>query len=382
MTSPAGAGIRALSISLPSVVKTNDYWRRYFPEVLKTHEEQALARLWAKPAESTKSSADHDAEMLPYLSDPFRGTSQRYVLGPGETPLVLQERAARAALEAAHLAPDDVGLMIVASLLPDEVFPGNSAPLSVRLGLRGASWNIESACASAIIAFQTACAFVQAGRYEHVLVVVSCTYSTALDDRDTMSWFLGDGAGAFVVSRIEGGQGILGMKTMHTGATCGTARHEVIAATPDGYPVYRFRPGKNAGKLLRDITGVAASVCCKGAADDAGIPLGDVDFFVFNTPNAWFPASAARTIGVDPRRTVNPHALYANIGPALTPVNLWHAAHEGRISKGDLVMVYGLGSISSAAAVLMRWGDVAIAPPPPAPRYVDPEPGFLQAAPR
>ena len=87
-----------------------------------------------------------------------------------------------------------------------------------------------------------------------------------------------------------------------------------------------------------------------------------VAFFVFNTPTAWFAEFAAGTLGVSPSRTVDVNPKYGNIGPALLPVGLHEAAREGRIRRGDLVLCYSVGSVSTAHAAVLRWGDVAIAP--------------------
>jgi 3-oxoacyl-[acyl-carrier-protein] synthase-3 len=104
--------------------------------------------------------------------------------------------------------------------------------------------------------------------------------------------------------------------------------------------------------------------CSEGALRGAGLTLKDVDFFVFNTPTAWYGAFAARTLDVDPSRTVDTYPLYANIGPALMPVNLYTAAQAGRIKPGDNVLVYTIGSVSTASCALVRWGDVKLGPKP------------------
>jgi 3-oxoacyl-[acyl-carrier-protein] synthase-3 len=116
--------------------------------------------------------------------------------------------------------------------------------------------------------------------------------------------------------------------------------------------------------VLRETSALHLRSCCEGAARAAGVALGDIDFFVFNTPTAWFDAFAARVLGVDRSRTISTNKLYGNIGPVWMPANLYHAACDGRVERGDLVMLYAVGSVSSASAVVMRWGDVALGPPP------------------
>jgi 3-oxoacyl-[acyl-carrier-protein] synthase-3 len=89
--------------------------------------------------------------------------------------------------------------------------------------------------------------------------------------------------------------------------------------------------------------------------------LSDIDFFVFNTPTAWFAAFAASALGGDPERVANVYPKTANNGPALMPAGLHESASAERIKPGDLVLLYAVGSVSSASAVVMRWGDVSLA---------------------
>jgi 3-oxoacyl-[acyl-carrier-protein] synthase-3 len=358
-------GIRSLAVSLPSVVRTNDYWRNNYPELVAQAEEKTLAKLFSSPASSPDIN-EFDLAMAPYLKDPFRGTVERRVLGSGESSLTLEYRAAREALAAAKLAPEDVDLMLVASLLPDQIGAGNAAFLAGQLGLQSPAWNIESACSSAVVAFHNACALVRSGDYRNVLVVVSCTYSRLADENDTLSWWVGDGAGAFVVSSLEPQQGILGTKIVHTAAMCNTFYCE-LAIDDQGDPRIRMRTGKGASKLVRETAADYLHQCCDGAVAAAGVTLEQINFFVFATPLAWYASFCTQTLGIDPDCTINLYPQYANMGPALILVNLYHAAQAGKIRENDLVLLYTIGASSTASATVMRWGDVALGQMPISP---------------
>lgn len=360
------AGIRALAVSFPRTVRTNNYWRSRYPEMVANAEQKTLARIWSSSRNAHTETDPFDLEMAPYLSDPFRGTVERRVVGPGETSLGLELHAAREALTAAGMTPDSVDLAIVGSFLPDTIGVGNAVFLARELGLSCPAWNIETACTSSVVALQTACALVRAGEYDNVLVVVSCTYSRVAEETDTLSWFLGDGAGAFLVGPVPAGQGFLGAKVIHTAETCGAFYYDLVAE-PGGKPRIRMQAGNDTGKVLKDTAVPFLRECCEGAARTAGISLNDIDFFVFNTPTAWYARFCARALGIDPERTVSTYTRYANIGPALMPVNLHYAARQGLVRPGDLVMVYAVGSVSTAAAAVMRWGEVALGPEPPPP---------------
>lgn len=361
------AGIRAIAVNFPSFIRTNDYYRENHPQLIAQAEEKTLAKLFVPTAAGDNNQAVDiwSQAVAPYMADPFRGTVERRVLGPDETSLMLEYRAACDALAAAKLAPDDVDLMLVTSLFPEQITPGNAAFLADKLGLKGAAWNIESTCTSALVSLQTACSLVQTGEYQNVLVVVSTTYSRFTDPSDTLSFLSGDGAGAFVVGSLAADQGILSTKIVNTAETCGAFFNELII-DDQGQPRMFIRGGKGASKMFANTTVKFLRNCCEGAAAAAGVTLDQIDFFAFNTPTAWYAQVCSRALGIDPNRTININPLYANIGPTFPVANLYHAAHAGKIKENNLVLVYTMGSSSNAGASVMRWSDVALGPAPAA----------------
>ena len=356
------AGIRALAVQLPTTARTNDYWRVHHPELVAAHERASLARVFGTADEAAPTAEPFDAEMAAYLADPFRGTVVRRVLtGPS---LALEAAAARAALAAVGLTARDIDLAIVTSFLPDQPGVGNAAFLARELGLRAPAWNLESTCSSALVALQVACAHVRAGDHARVLVVVSCAYSRVADPRDSLAWFFGDGAGAFVVTAVPAGEGVLGAGTIHTAETCDTFAYHLVG------DAIQIGASKHTSRILRETAGDYLRACCDRALASAGVALGDIALFSFNTPTAWYARTCARVLGVPLERTVDTYPVYANVGPALMPINLHHAARAGRIAAGDLVLVFTVGSVGTASAAVMRWGDVALGPAVPNPEAV------------
>jgi 3-oxoacyl-[acyl-carrier-protein] synthase-3 len=356
------AGITALSVRFPSIVQTTADLRRDYPEVVAAAEQQNMARVWQARDDTTESTREFDEEMRPFLSDPFRGTVERRLLAPGESASGLELHAARDLLAAAGKDPRDIEVMLVGSFLPDQIGTGNAPFLARDLGLTGAAWNIESACSSTVVGLQTACALVRSGEYRNVLLVVSCTYSRVHEPEDTLGWFMGDGAGAILVERVPEGSGLLGAEVRHTGETCGAAWYEPVAREDD--VVLRMRAGKNTGRLFRETAGPTVRECCNKAAEKAGVSLQDIALFAFNTPTAWYARFCARALGVDPERAVDFYRYFGNMGPALATTNLYMAAREKRIRPGQLLMLYSVGSVSSAGAMVFRWNDCALGPPP------------------
>ncbi|MBP0009376.1 MULTISPECIES: 3-oxoacyl-ACP synthase III family protein [unclassified Roseofilum] len=363
-------GIRSIAVKFPSVIRTNNYFLEQYPELVSSAEERSLARAFSADR-STALSNDFDRAMAPYLSDPFRGAVERRVLGEGESPLTLEYGAAVDALEAAKLQPEEIDLMIVASFMSENyVPPGNAAYLHKQLGLHCPAWNLESACSSGLIILETACAMVNSGNYKNVLVVVSNTYSRVSPEDDTVSWFIGDGAGAMVVSHLKENQGMLGIKVVDTARTCGAFQH-LITVDNEGNPKVIMKTNKEGGKKIRETGTEYILSCCRGAAVAAGVSLQAINFFAFNTPLAWYADLCIRTLGLDPDRTINLYPQYANIGAVLPIANLYHGAQTGKIKENDLVLIYTIGSASTAGAMVMRWGDVALgAAPVPSPSSV------------
>lgn len=370
-------GIRSLALSLPSLIRTNDYWIEKTPN-LNTHDKPRRTRT-SKAAQLTKSNNGLDIwsqEVAPYLPDPFRGSIERRVLAPNESSLTLEYQAAKEALDAAQLSPEDVDLAIVASLFPEHIGPGSAAYLARKLKLNCPAWNLESTCSSAIIALQNACALVKTQQYRNVLVVVSHIGSNSVAEEDTLSWSIGDSAGAFVVDLLQPNQGILGTKIVPTVATCDAYSYELMTDT-EGNPRIRTRTGENAS-MLAETAVDCVRTCCEGAVAAAGVTFEQIDFFVFNTPTAWYASVCTRALGIDPGRTINLYPRYANIGPVFPIANLYHAAQAGKIRENYLVLVYTNGAAATAAAMVMRWGDVALGSVPAPPISVTQEEEKIQ----
>jgi 3-oxoacyl-[acyl-carrier-protein] synthase-3 len=353
------AGLLSLAVQFPSVVRGNDYFTTRYPDLVEAAESRALAKLFNGEVVEN----EFDRAMQPYLKDPFRGTVERRVLGAEETSVGLECGAARQALEAAGLGPGDIDCLISTSFLPDTLGVGNAVFVARDLGLRCEAWNLETACSGSVVALRNAAALVRAGEHRRILVTVSCTYSRTAVASDSLGWFVGDGAAAFIVGAAPDGFGYLGGKAVHTANTCGTWYYELEIS--DGRPRIAMRATRETGRVLSHTATPYLRECVEGAAAAAGVRIEDIDFFAVNTPTAWFADFVAHELHIDPERTVSTYASFANTGPVLMPTNLHYAASQGRIKPNDLVMLFSIGSVSSASAAVLRWTDVKLGPLPP-----------------
>ena len=349
-----GIGIKAVAYFAPSQVRTNDYWHEHQPELLARAAEGSLAKLW-RPREAATPNI-FDRLLAPYIDDPFRGAVERRILADHESALDMEAAAAREALAAARFTPSELDVVLVSSFLPDRFGPGNGAWLMRELGTRCPGINIESACSSALVSLNTAVGLVQSGQYRNALVVTSCSYSRLAAADDSMSWFLGDGAGAMLIGEVPDDRGWVAQHTVHTAATCDTFRLDMEVDPLRGV-VPRMRISKDSSQIINETGETAMRAACSGALARAGIGIDDVACMVVNTPTAWYADFASELLGIDRSKVLSTYARFANTGPALIPMNLHASAKAGMLRDGDWVLMYAVGSVSTAVATVMRWHD-------------------------
>lgn len=348
--------ITAIATAFPKQVRTNAWWDDHYPELVANAREATLAKLWADFDDGQRSA--YDRVIGNYLADPFRGTVERRVMSPGMTAQQLQVAAARSALAAGDIDPASVDLIMVASLRPDSLIVGDAAFVVRELGVPAPAINFESACSSALVGFHLASDLVRAGRYRRILVIVCCTYTRDVELGDSFSWFLGDGAAAFVVEPSES-CGVLGAHTMPTIETCGAFAYEQVLV--EGAPALCIRADRsNAGRQIRDSSELYVRGCVDGALSEAGLGVRDIDFLICNTPTAWYAQFCSNALGLPLERTIDNYPRFANCGPALWPSNLVTALREGKVRPGDLVLGFSVGSVSTATGVVFRAGEIAV----------------------
>lgn len=351
-------GIISASYAVPETIRSNDYWSEHYPALVAKAEENSLARVWKRRDALQRNTFDRC--MHPYLADPFRGAVERRILGPGQTGLTMEVAAARRALSIANGSPADLDLVLVSSFLPDQFGPGNAAYVIKALGASCPGINLESACASTLVSLNTAVGLVQSGQYRNALVVSSCSYSRIADEDDSLSWFLGDGAGALLVSGVPDGHGWTSSHCVHTAATCGTFRIEMVSS-PERGAVPRMAASQDTAKIINETGEPYLREACDRALRDAGISVQDLACVVANTPTAWYADFVSEVLGVPRSRVLSTYERFANTGTALLPMNLHAAVSTGLLRPGDWVLFYAVGSVATAVATVMRWGDAPVA---------------------
>jgi 3-oxoacyl-[acyl-carrier-protein] synthase-3 len=350
------AGIVAIAAAYPDRHMTNDYWLEHHASLVADVERHALSKVFKEP---DGGACLFDVCMRPYLNDPFRGVKDRHWLAEGETLLSLEQRALQQACDALGISPGQLDMAFVGALPRAHYGTGDAAFLAELLGLPAAI-DLESACTQPAVGLQTACALVESGRYELVAVVSGCGYSklTAIDD--PLGWASGDGATALIVGRVAEGRGYIAGHTISAIETNGAMVLHVVVEPGSAEPVLRMRANAAAGAKLRDTAEPYIKTCVGETLRKAGVTVDEVDYFICNTPLAWYADFCAQAIGFPSSKITNTHPLYANTGPALLGGNMLHAAHSGKLPDGGLVCLYSVGSTATASAALFRWHTPAL----------------------
>ncbi|MGN7732405.1 beta-ketoacyl-ACP synthase III [Ensifer sp. R-19] len=285
------------------------------------------------------------------------GIRQRHIAGDGETTASLGEGAARAALANAGLTPDDIDLIILATSTPDNTFPATAVNIQDRLGMRhGAAFDMQAVCSGFVYAVTTADAYIRGGLAKRVLVIGSETFSRILDwsDRTTCVLF-GDGAGAIILEAQEGegtnaDRGVLTAKLRSDGAhrdklyvdggpsTTGTVGHLKM----EGREVFKHAVG-----MITDVI--------EAAFEATGTTAEDIDWLVPHQANRRIIDGSAKKLGIPLDKVVVTVDLHGNTSAASIPLALNTAAADGRIKKGDLVLLEAMGGGFTWGSVLIRW---------------------------
>jgi 3-oxoacyl-[acyl-carrier-protein] synthase-3 len=285
------------------------------------------------------------------------GIRQRHIASEDETTASLGEAAARAALGHAGLTPDDIDLIVVATSTPDNTFPATAVNIQSRLGMRhGFAFDLQAVCSGFVYAVSVADLHIRGGMAKRVLVIGAETFSRILDwtDRTTCVLF-GDGAGAIVLEAAECAgtpedRGVLASALRSDGAhkdklyvdggpsTTGTVGHLRM----EGREVFKHAVG-----MITDV--VTAALAAGHATTD------DLDWFVPHQANLRIIDASAKKMGIDPSKVVATVGLHGNTSAASVPLALSVAVSDGRIKKGDLVMLEAMGGGFTWGAVLLRW---------------------------
>ncbi|MSP42669.1 MAG: ketoacyl-ACP synthase III [Alphaproteobacteria bacterium] len=285
------------------------------------------------------------------------GIRERHIAADGEMTSHLALAAARRALLNADTDISEVDLIILATATPDQTFPATATKVQAALGIvRGAAFDIQAVCSGFVYALAVADNFLKAGQFRCALVIGAETFSRILDwqDRSTCVLF-GDGAGA-VVLKAQTGQGTLqdrGILSTHLYAD--GRQHDLLYV--DGGPSSTGTTGHlrmNGKEVFKHaVTNMTGAV--NEALAATGLQASDIDWIVPHQANQRIIDATARKLGIPSSRVVQTVALHGNTSAASIPLALSCAVADGRIQKGQLVLMEGMGGGFTWGSALVRW---------------------------
>lgn len=252
--------------------------------------------------------------------------------------------AAQNAIKDAGVNPEDIGLILVATVTPDRPFPTVSTMLQEQLGMKNAAaMDISAACAGFMYGLVTAKQFVESGSYDYVLVVgvEKLSKITDWEDRNTAVLF-GDGAGAAVVGKVSEGRGILSFELGADG-TGGKHLYQDEYLVMNGREVFKF--------AVRQMGESALNV-----VEKAGLTTDDIDYLIPHQANIRIMEASRERLGLPVEKMSKTIHRYGNTSAASIPISLVDDLAEGKINDGDVIVFVGFGAGLTWGALCIRWG--------------------------
>lgn len=285
------------------------------------------------------------------------GIRQRHIAADGETTSVLATRAAERALASAACSIADVDLIILATATPDYTFPSTATQVQAALGMHhGAAFDVQAVCSGFVYAMAIADKFLLSGSHKRALVIGAETFSRLLDwnDRTTCVLF-GDGAGAVVLGAAEGTGGMedRGILTTHIRSD-GRHREKLYV---DGGPSTTGTTGHlrmSGREVFKHAVGMVTDVM-KDAFDATGFDAGHIDWFVPHQANERIIDASADKMGIARDKVIKTVASHGNTSAASIPLALDAGVRDGRIKKGDIVMIEAMGGGFTWGSAIIRW---------------------------
>ncbi len=310
-----------------------------------------------------KVLTNHDLAKIVDTNDEWimtrTGIKERRIAEPGTTTSDLAYEAAREALHQAHLNPKDLDLLIIATTTPDMLFPSAACLVQRRLGAKSATcFDLSAACSGSIFAMITAQQYLMTGRYRNALVVGAEVISSFIDwtDRSTCVLF-GDGAGACVMAPVERG-GILATDMGCDGQAAdmlympgGGSKHPPSHSSVDQRLHFLKMNGTELFKLAVRRMGESA----KRVLEQAGISRQHVECFIPHQANTRIIEAVAKWADLPLEKVYMNLQRYGNTSAASNLIALYEVIQEGRIKRGDHIVMVAFGAGLTWGSILLQW---------------------------
>lgn len=312
---------------------------------------------------------NHDLEKMVETSDDWitsrTGIKERRFASDGESTSSMATRAARVALERARLRPQELDLIVVGTCSPDYLFPATACLVQAALGAeRAGAFDVEAACTSFVSALAIANGMILAGTARNALVVGAETLSRLLDfkDRGTCVLF-GDGAGAVVLEASNASVGVESA-VLHSDGSKGELLYVQAGATrvpasketvEQGLHFIRMQGGK-----VFELAVKSMATAAEEALAEAGVTADEIDLMIPHQANVRIIDAVARRLRFPPEKVFVNIQRYGNTSAASIPIAIAEAVDQGRLKKGDRVLLAAFGGGFTWGAAVMEWWGVPI----------------------
>lgn len=288
------------------------------------------------------------------------GIRERHVVDKGVATSDLAVEAAKCALLQRGIDASEIEAIIVATVTPDMLFPSTACLVQHKLGVKGAwGFDLSAACSAFVYALQAGAQFVATGTHKKVLVIGADVMSSILDYTDRATCILfGDGAGAVLLEPSEDDSGIIDFEHeidgsggcslyMPGGGSLHPSTHETVdkkmhVVHQDGQAVFKF-----AVKKMAEV--------CETLLKRNGVKAADIDCFLPHQANQRIIKATAERLGLKPESVIINIERYGNTTAATIPLAMQTAREDGRLKKGDLVLLASVGAGFTVGATLLRW---------------------------
>ncbi len=288
------------------------------------------------------------------------GIMERRIAPPEMATSDFAEIAARQAIAGAGITAEEIDLVIVATNTPDMVFPATACLVQDKIGAKKAgAFDLAAGCSGFMYALIAGSQFVTTGACRNVLVIGAENLSKIINWKDRKTCVLfGDGAGAVVLRQAAPGSGILSQKLWADGSggqslklPAGGSRLPASHETVDNNLHYIHMRGRDIFKFAVRSTGKAAAEVLAAA----GLKVSDVDHFIPHQANVRIIEAAAKRLKLPREKVLVNVDRYGNTSTASMPIALAEAVREGRIKKGDCILMVGFGAGLTWAAAVLKW---------------------------
>src|SRR5436309_1012543 len=305
-----------------------------------------------------------DLERMVETSDEWitsrTGIKRRRKAAPGEYTSQFAVRASQEAIERTGIDPNEIDLILCATVTPDQILPSTACLIQAELGAnKAAAMDIVAACSGFLYGLALADPMIRAGQSKYALVIGAEILTRYVDytDRGTCVLF-GDGAGAAVLGAVEEGRGILAAKIRSDGryeeqlyapggGTKGGFTAETIAR---GDHFFKMKGHEVFKIAVRSMADISREVLC-----EAGLKAEDVDLFIPHQANQRITDAVSEMLKVDSSRVYSNIAMHGNTSSASIPIGLDECVEAGRVRQGDVILMASFGGGVTWSAVVMRW---------------------------